>query len=111
MILITGLTGTSGSAFYDVLCREKYSGKIRVVVRSTTNLEQFKNSPLDLEFVTGDITDVDFMAKAMDGCELVFNIAAKVHNKHVVDDLRSIGAHFVDSLEEVPIYELYACPL
>ena len=22
MILITGLTGTSGSAFYDVLCRE-----------------------------------------------------------------------------------------
>lgn len=83
MILITGLTGTSGSAFYDVLCREKYSGKIRVVVRSTTNLEQFKNSPLDLEFVTGDITDVDFMAKAMDGCELVFNIAAKVYNKHV----------------------------
>ncbi|MBQ3884311.1 MAG: 4-hydroxy-3-methylbut-2-enyl diphosphate reductase [Succinivibrio sp.] len=32
----------------------------------------------------------------------IFVLHEVVHNKHVVDDLRSIGAHFVDSLEEVP---------
>ncbi len=32
----------------------------------------------------------------------VYVLHEVVHNKHVVDDLRSEGAHFVDSLEEVP---------
>lgn len=32
----------------------------------------------------------------------VFVLHEVVHNKHVVDDLRSEGAHFVDSLDEVP---------
>lgn len=47
-LLITGLTGVSGSAFYDVLCRRRYPGKIKVVVRKTTNCEVFRNTPLDL---------------------------------------------------------------
>lgn len=32
----------------------------------------------------------------------VYVLHEVVHNKHVVDDLRSEGAHFVDSLDEVP---------
>lgn len=77
MLLITGLTGTSGSAFYDVLCREHYAGKIRVVVRKTTDRSMFENTPLDLEFAEGDISDVDFLAKAAEGCDMVFHIASK----------------------------------
>ena len=41
MILITGLTGTSGSAFYDILVRENYSEKIRVLVRKTSDISMF----------------------------------------------------------------------
>ena len=77
MILITGLTGRSGSAFYDVLCRERYPEKIRVVVRETTNREQFRHTPLDLEFAVGDIRDSAFLDRAMEGCETVFHIANK----------------------------------
>lgn len=77
MILITGLTGTSGSAFYDVLCRERYPEKIRVVVRRSTDLSMFENSPLDLEFVTGDVGSEAFMVSAMQGCDTVFHIARK----------------------------------
>ena len=77
MLLITGLTGRSGSAFYDVLCREQYPGKIRVVVRKTTDRSMFEHSPLDLEFVEGDISDSAFLARAVEGCDTVFHIASK----------------------------------
>ena len=77
MILITGLTGTSGLPFYHILCRENYQNKIRVVVRPTTDISVFKNTNLNLELVVGDITDIDFMSRAMEGCDTVFHIAAK----------------------------------
>ena len=83
MILITGLTGRSGSAFYNVLCRERYAEKIRVVVRETTNRDQFRDTPLDLEFAVGDIKDTAFLAQAMEDCEMVFHIA----NKEVIRPL------------------------
>lgn len=83
MVLITGLTGTSGQAFYDVLCREKYGEKIRVVVRETTNTEIFDNSPLDIELVIGDVTDVGFLIQAMNGCDTVFHIAAKDKSEYI----------------------------
>ena len=83
MILITGLTGTSGSALYDVLCREKYSEKIRAVVRPTSNLEIFEDTPLDIEFAYGDITDEDFLVSAMEDCDTVFHIAEKLLTEHV----------------------------
>lgn len=76
MILITGLTGTSGSAFYDVLCQEKYPEKIRVISRRK-NPPIFDNSPLDIEVLQGDINNIDFMVSAMDGCDTVFHIANK----------------------------------
>lgn len=77
MLLITGLTGRSGSAFYDVLCRNRYPEPIRVVVRKTTNLDMFRDTPLDLEFCVGDIEDTDFLSKALEGCDTVFHIASK----------------------------------
>lgn len=83
MILITGLTGTSGSALYDVLCREKYGEKIRAVVRPSSDLSMFKDTPLDIEFAYGDIKDGDFLAGAMKGCDTVFHIAEKLLTEYV----------------------------
>lgn len=76
-ILITGLAGTSGSAFYDVLCRERYPEKIRVVVRKTTDVSIFQDTPLDIELLTGDVSDTAFLKRALDGCDTVFHIANK----------------------------------
>ena len=77
MLLVTGLTGRAGSAFYEVLCRERISERIRVVVRKSTNLDMFLDSPLDLDIVVGDITDTTFLQGAMEGCKTVFHIASK----------------------------------
>lgn len=76
-LLITGLTGTSGIAFYDVLCREGYSGPIRVFVRKTTKLDMFNETPLNLEFFEGDLNDENSLFEALNGCDIVFHIAAK----------------------------------
>ena len=75
--MVTGLTGRAGSAFYEVLCRERISERIRVVVRKSTNLDMFLDSPLDLDIVVGDITDTTFLQGAMEGCKTVFHIASK----------------------------------
>ncbi len=91
MILITGLTGTSGLPFYEILCREHYSEKIRVVVRPTTNTAVFDNTPLDLELAVGDITDVDFMTKALDGCDTLFHIAHKNSTPLVIEAVKRAG--------------------
>lgn len=77
MILITGITGTSGSAFYKVLCENKFNEKIRIVVRKTTDLSIFKDTPLNIEFVVGNICDLEFMKEAVKDVRLVFHIAAK----------------------------------
>ena len=37
----------------------------------------FDYSPLNLEFAEGDISDTDFLARAVEGCDMVFHIASK----------------------------------
>ena len=101
MILITGLTGLSGSAFYKVLCREGFNEKIRVLIRPTTNLKMFENSPLDIEFVTGDILNKDSLKNALKNCDTVFHIAAKDLARPLVEAIkeenRKIKCIFVSS--------------
>lgn len=95
-LLITGLTGVSGSAFYDVLCRRRYPGKIKVVVRKTTNCEIFRNTPLDLELCIGDIADTSFLIEALQDCDTVFHIA----DKRLIQPLADAIAQ-VDSVQNV----------
>lgn len=101
MILITGLTGLSGSAFYKVLCREGFNEKIRVLIRPTTNLKMFEDSPLDIEFVTGDILNKDSLKNALKNCDTVFHIAAKDLARPLVEAIkeenRKIKCIFVSS--------------
>ncbi len=87
MIFITGLTGTSGSAFYDVLCRNRYSVPIRVLVRKTTDLSIFENAAdygITLDIAVGDINDQQFLTEAMHGCDTVFHIASKGESDAIV---------------------------
>ncbi len=77
MILITGLTGKSGTAFLEAMARDSYKGKIRVVVRKTSNIEKLISSGLNYELAVGDIKDENFLIKCLDGCDTVFHIASK----------------------------------
>lgn len=108
MILITGLTGTSGTAFYDVLCRENYSEKIRVVTRGYTNPSIFDNTPLDIEVLHGDICNIDFMVSAMEGCDTVFHIAGKAYSEAVAEAImRSPQIRYAIIVSSTMVYSQY----
>ena len=108
MILITGLTGTSGSAFYDVLCREKYAEKIRMVTRGQRNMQLLKNSPLNLEVLQGDIQDVDFLTEAMEGCDTVFHLAGKEKADCVAEAIgRSPQVRYAIMVSSTIVYSEY----
>lgn len=108
MILITGLSGTSGSAFYDILCREQYPEKIRVITRGYKNCAIFDNSPLDIEVVNGDISDVDFLVDTMRGCDKVFHIANKEKSEAVAEAIcRSPQIRYAIMVSSTIIYSKY----
>ncbi len=87
MILVTGGTGLVGSRLlYDLTSRGK---QVRVLKRSTSNLDAvrrvfsyYSNSPGELlyriEWVDGDILDIDSLMEAMHNISQVYHTAAMV---------------------------------
>ncbi|WP_027185040.1 hopanoid-associated sugar epimerase [Desulfovibrio inopinatus] len=71
-VLVTGATGFVGSAVAKQAVKNGYS--VRCLVRSSSPLDNLKD--LDVETVHGDLTDADAVARAMDGIEVVFHVAA-----------------------------------
>jgi thioester reductase-like protein len=53
MLLVTGITGHSGSYFLKELINNKYEGPIRCVVRETSDTSLIDNSGLHIEKVVG----------------------------------------------------------
>ncbi len=69
---ITGATGFLGGHLLQRLCRSGF--KVRALVRSTSCYDTLKKLPV--EFVTGDLSNVDVIRNAMKGCDHVFHAAA-----------------------------------
>ena len=73
MLLVTGATGFVGSAVVAHLHEQGYA--VRAVVRDPTRADVL---PDGVERVAADLADADSLARAMDGCEGVFHLAAAV---------------------------------
>jgi uncharacterized protein YbjT (DUF2867 family) len=76
MLLVTGITGHSGSYFLKELINNKYEAPIRYVVRETSDTSLLDNSGLNVEKVVGDLNDQDFMNKSMAGIDTVLHIGS-----------------------------------
>ncbi|MED6192773.1 hypothetical protein PIB30_013408 [Stylosanthes scabra] len=72
-ILVTGASGYLGRRLCYALVRQGYS--VRVLVRPTSDLSGL---PTPSETVYGDITDYASLLPALDGCSVVFHVAALV---------------------------------
>lgn len=75
-IFVTGATGLVGANVVRLLVKEKM-GKVRVLVRPTSNLLSLKDLPV--EVVHGDVTDARSVEEGMKGCDLVYHVAGYVY--------------------------------
>ena len=73
MLLVTGATGFVGSAVAASLHERGHA--VRAVVRDPSRADVL---PAGVERVAADLADADSLARAMDGCEGVFHLAAAV---------------------------------
>jgi len=71
-ILVTGGTGFIGNHIVRRLCAERMA--VRVLVRPTSQLACLES--LSLEVTTGDLTDPASLRRAVEGCTIVFHVAA-----------------------------------
>ena len=71
-VLVTGGTGFIGSHIARALAGD--GRRVRCLVRPSSDLGNL--AAVDVERVTGDLTDIDSVRRAMVGCELVFHSGA-----------------------------------
>jgi nucleoside-diphosphate-sugar epimerase len=76
MLLVTGITGYSGKHFLQELIKNKYEGKIRCIVRETSDTSFLDKSGLNIEKIFGDLVDQEFMNEVMTGVDTVVHIAS-----------------------------------
>jgi dihydroflavonol-4-reductase len=75
-VLITGATGYIGSAVVRQLREQGQS--VRCLVRPSSNTANLEG--LAVECATGDVTDIQSIQRALEGCEAVYHLAALYAN-------------------------------
>ncbi|HHU07965.1 MAG TPA: NAD(P)H-binding protein, partial [Clostridiaceae bacterium] len=85
MLLVTGITGHSGSYFLDELVKNGYDGRIRCVVRATSDTSKLDNCGLEIEKVIGDLGNHDFIKDVMRGVKVVMHIYNIHHSVAVLE--------------------------
>lgn len=73
-ILITGGAGFIGSHLADYFVKQSYD----VVILDNLSSGKYENMPNCVEFIKGDITDINIVKKAVFGADYVFHLAAMV---------------------------------
>lgn len=76
MILVTGITGYSGSYFLQELVNNKFEGYLRCIVRETSDTSLLDSSGLNIEKFVGDLNDQVLMDNAMVGVDTVVHIGS-----------------------------------
>jgi nucleoside-diphosphate-sugar epimerase len=85
MLFVTGITGHTGKWFLERLIKEKYSGKIKCLVRESSNTDLLDSSGLNIEKVYGDLEDDKLLESAMSGLETVLHISTILFSNKVIN--------------------------
>ena len=89
--LVTGATGFLGSHIARKLAER--GDKLRILLRKTSNTINIDN--IDAERVYGDVTDIDSIREAVDGCDTLYHAAGVVSFKQAdykkMDDINVKG--------------------
>jgi len=84
MLLITGITGHTGSYFLKELIKNQYQKPIRCIVRENSNTSLIDNSDLIMEKVVGTLEDKLFLDKIMKDVETIVHIYNIHHSPTII---------------------------
>ncbi|SFM25966.1 Uncharacterized conserved protein YbjT, contains NAD(P)-binding and DUF2867 domains [Gracilibacillus orientalis] len=84
MLLVTGITGHTGRYFLQELINHKYRGAIRCIVRESSDTSLIDNSGLNIEKVSGDLDDPNFINTVMNDVETIMHIYNIHHSPLIV---------------------------
>jgi len=91
-ILITGCTGFVGVPLVKKL--HSLGHNLKLLIRESSNIEPFQNLN-NVEYVIGDVRDIDSLYQAVDGIEIIFHLAAYTkmwsRDKSIFNDVNVIG--------------------
>lgn len=107
MLLVTGITGHSGSYFLKELIKNNYIGEIRCVVRENSDTSLIDNSNLNISKVFGDLNDEKFMNDAMSGIDTVLHIASIFYSTTLVKTALNNNVNRVILVHTTGIYSKY----
>jgi len=84
LLLVTGITGHSGSFFLRELVKNQYPGQIRCIVRSTSDASELDGCPLKIDKRIGDLRDQEFLNRTLQGVETVLHIGSIFYSVNLV---------------------------
>lgn len=84
MLLVTGITGHTGRYFLKELINNKYEGKIRCIVRESSDTSLLDNSGLNIDKIYGDLNDKEFIRKVMNDVDNIMHIYNIHHSPMIV---------------------------
>jgi len=91
-ILVTGGTGFIGTQLVKKLYELGYN--LRLLVRETSDVSPFKDME-NIEYIIGDMTELESIDKATDNIDVIFHLAAYVaiwaKDKSIYDDINVTG--------------------
>ena len=113
MLLITGITGHSGTYFLKELINGgsetinlRFEG-IRVITRSTSNTELIDSCGLDIERYVGNLNDEGFLFRAFKGVDTLFHIAGIAYSSTLVRVAAASGVKRMFLVHTTGIYSKY----
>ena len=116
-VLVTGGTGFIGGRVVEKLCLEQ-GASVRVLVRNFSKASRIARFPI--EMIKGDITDVEAVDKAIDGCDVIFHCAYDfgippqkgrvVDNSGTKNIAEAALKHKVERIVHVGTFSVYGTP-
>jgi nucleoside-diphosphate-sugar epimerase len=97
-VLVTGATGFTGGHLASALARA--GDQVRVLVRQQSQASRFNGARFDVSI--GDLTDRESLERAVEGVEVIYNIAALYREAGLSEGTyRAVNAESVGTLIEV----------
>lgn len=107
MLLVTGITGHSGKYFLEELINNKYEGRIRCIIRESSDTMLLDNSGLNIEKMIGNLNDPNFLDKVMQGVNTIVHIAGISYSMNIIKSAINCGVNRAILVHTTGIYSRF----